>query len=421
MARSSSLPPVELAWVGTDGHIYVGDAFGQDATRLSWSPDDFSLGWGSSKGKEASPTEARQRFSHPTWSPDGERVACFASQPLGEGEEQATPHRGGQVYVMDLRGIQVWDVLRLPEGSLVYMSFAPDGLSLLVLRQEGDQLILSLVSVDEPGEPVDLTRGAPLFASPAPGPHFRLALHTDGDSREAHPARVTLLPGPLAADRLISGRPGYFCTPAWSPDGTLLAFGEAAGPGEDQVVVVEPKSGKRRLLGWYRGMGAMRFSPSGSRLAVAEAPGGGGAPYQKLTVVDARTGEVLHRLDDHFLGFDWKSDEELVYGGVDMWSSCLWWYSLSVVTGARRQHGGFFPSREQLFALNFFDQYVLSHPFLDPSKTRVLFAGLPAGDAGRENDGISRVFVQLLEEGARATAVAEGVFASWRPYQPNRA
>ena len=82
----------------------------------------------------------------------------------------------------------------------------------------------------------------------------------------------------------------------------------------------------------------------------------------------------------------------------------------------------FWPSREMLFYLHFFDQFTHSHSLLSPEGDRLVFCGRRMADADgddspwptQEPDTFD-VLVLDLEDDAPPRSIAEGSFACFSP------
>jgi Tol biopolymer transport system component len=115
-------------------------------------------------------------------------------------------------------------------------------------------------------------------------------------------ALVAFQPGSLEPTQLVAESAecedmGWSGRPAWSADGTRLAyFGPAAdGRGEVGVWLYEPATGERREVGPCSSCDTtfLDISADGSLVAVIDFPDGGG---QQLSVLEVDSGEV-HRVD----------------------------------------------------------------------------------------------------------------------------
>ena len=79
----------------------------------------------------------------------------------------------------------------------------------------------------------------------------------------------------------------------------------------------------------------------------------------------------------------------------------------------------FWPTREYMFFLHFFDQYSLSHPVVSPDGSTLVYAGFPASRGQADLSDSPRIFLlDTRHAQAEPVEIAEGSFASWDPAFP---
>jgi Tol biopolymer transport system component len=145
------------------------------------------------------------------------------------------------------------------------------------------------------GAELRLTSGAAREFDPDISPDRRLVAYRSNPDPASDAADIWIVGLDGAAPRNLTGDPGGDnWAPAWSPDGTMLAFSSAREDGTLALWTVRPDgSGLRRVTQEH--CEYADWSPDGTQLVCA-APVGAGGPYD-LWVVDAASG-VRRQLTD---------------------------------------------------------------------------------------------------------------------------
>jgi dipeptidyl aminopeptidase/acylaminoacyl peptidase len=217
-------------------------------------------------------TAGKKQDAAPRWSPDGGRLAFLSSRDRNEKQLYVIPATGGEALRLtdldeDVSG-PVWS----PDGTrLAFSSRVRDP-----AYDEDDErkrpprrFTRLQYKLDDVGWTGDRRRHVFTVAADGSAPPAQL---TDGDFEDENPA--------------------------WSPDGTRIAFDSARHESWDvelvhDLYVVEADGGEPRRLtsgdAWYE---APAWSPDGSELACRFGPGGFDFPrHGRIALVDAATGE----------------------------------------------------------------------------------------------------------------------------------
>jgi Tol biopolymer transport system component len=222
----------------------------------AWSPDGRSLAFTSPDGIEISTDGDAEilvpcrrsclGFGGPAWSPDGEFLAWSGTLDGREGLVVASVADPDPRLVQELaiRGAPAW---------------SPDGSSVAVLEADpgGSAIVLIDVSTGDSTREIDsgeVIVGDTIAWSPE---GERLAVEGRDAGGDASRVGIYVMRADGSEPRLVSSCPDPDCTdlgPAWSPDGTMLAFTRARcdDPGSDcftgDIAVVSVDGGRVRSV-----------------------------------------------------------------------------------------------------------------------------------------------------------------------------
>ena len=204
--------------------------------------------------------------AYPAWSPDGSRIAF-------------TSDRDGRVdiYVMNADGSGVRRLTNDAAWSLI-PAWSPDGSRIAFTSSRGDSLDILVMRADGSGVR-RLTGGSEWNdASPAWSPDgSRIAFASDRDTNDSDPDTFdafeiyVMNADGSGVTRLTHNSEWDDGFPAWSPDGSRIAFASDRADGSNyQIHVMRADgSGVTRLTGGRQGWEATApvWSPDGSRIA----------------------------------------------------------------------------------------------------------------------------------------------------------
>jgi dipeptidyl aminopeptidase/acylaminoacyl peptidase len=205
-------------------------------------------------GRAVQLTRGRVRDGGPAISPDGRHLA-FVRTPVG------APGAVAQAWILPLDGGEAWQLTRMERG-VAAVTWSPDGERLALVAQAGDPRFI--VGAERTGR-------APLARRIT-----RLDFRDDESGhveRRAHLWVVQFRPG--ATPRQLTSGDYDVLHPAWSPDGSRIAFAADRGPDATvaprlQLWSVGTRSSRpqvRELASLAGDADRPAFSPDGTRLA----------------------------------------------------------------------------------------------------------------------------------------------------------
>ena len=385
-----------LAWVTADRQIAVAEADGSGGRRLTAAVARGVGAW----SQLAKP---QVLWSWPTWSPDRQWVAAFAVEAS---DDRSGPAR---VVALSADGLRETHWGEFPQDLPIYLQWHPHNRGLGVLTQRNQELVLSAIAEGRLGRARAVEAGVPLFFNWSPDGE-RILVHA-GDRGAAGGRMVLRDPFGGAEDVLFTAQPGSFCAPIFvGPEAVWARRAEAAS----EVVASTREGGEPRRLLARDGLLALVPAPVGRPLlAVAHAAAGEGSPYTELVVVDVITGEVRLLAAPPCLAFFWSPDARwLLVAQVASADNCLRWWKVPADGSAPIPLATFWPTREMVFLLHFFDQFTGSHPLVSSEGRHLAFAGYPAGDGQADLSAPPCIFLKDVDRpDAPAEEVDGGSFA----------
>lgn len=355
----------------------------------------------------AQPLNLNEYYAWPTWSPDGSKIAVSrVSVSAGDAEIS--------VQVVDVATSRTETVYRnespalIADGTPHYLYWSPDSRSLAFLAATPQGLTLFVwdgVS-GEAAAPVDV--GAPLYFHWARGGDS-LAIHTD--------TRLRLDKRPFGSPQIISGAAEGFREPAFSPDGSHLAFIARSGGNNSLFVApTDDPTASRKLLD-VAAVAAFLWSPDGTKLAVAGQRDPRAPIFQLLVSVSADTGEVEDIAEEPVMAFYWSPDgQRLAWIRVDADQREMEWMVAAGPGAAPKRVFRYHPSAEVFTMFSFFDQYANSHSPWSPDGRSLVTAGTQTQASSGRNGNTptsDHVFVIDVEGSAPPKDIAAGTLAVW--------
>lgn len=416
-ARAAPIPG-RIAFIGVDQQVYVVDPNGGAPRALTHGDTGrFARGQGvrAIADEEPAPPLGDQRFSWPTWSPDGKALLVQGVRAAPQGiVRQSGVYRIAAGASGAPRPLYE-DEKRPP----IYTFWSPSGGDAALLVGDTGGLTLGLLDGLR-GDFRPIALGFPFYFAWR-GDGKALALHRGGAADEGHPAEVDLVDaagvraGKAPSWQTLSEKPAAFHAPAWSPDGSLLAYAaepDAEGPVE--LVLRATASGRERRLAPVSSPVAFSWCPDGRWLAVAEAAAPDTPFFSGINVVALSDGRREPIYAGPVGAFFWSPDgSALAVASPDAVTGQWRWEIVERRNHRVREVARFRPSPEFQMTVQHFDQFALSHRLWAPDSRHLVFAAYPAS---RGEGEVVPPGVWLVDTRAGTSRkLADGRAAFWSP------
>ena len=406
-ATPTAAPAVDTPQSPDDQRIvFVGPRFDVWTIRGDGDSLELLIGEGASDSPATlaslRPQQAKTvRYTWPTWSPDGERVALSRVPGLGEnsvaglvvvtGADSSTER---QLHETRPRSVGL-----VAPGAPHYAHWAPNSHLLSFVAPRAPRRGLGLFSVDpEGGDLHQVAANAPLYHVWSP----------DGTLMLVHRREKLLLHDTRnRSTRDLDADSSRYRVPAFSPDGERIAYIiEEEGAG--RLVTSNTDGSDRVVLMDIPGEAAFAWSPAGGRIAVATKQPSS-LSYAELYVVDEDGSDAARMLaPGRMAAFYWSPDGERI-ARVAIADDGLAWQAVNPTTGGTEHLTSFTTTPDFLTHLQFFDQFAPSHLVWSADSTKLTFVG--SIESGAE----PLVWIVDATGSDAPRSVAEGRLAFWAP------
>jgi len=388
-----------IAFVGTDGNLYLIDRHGENLEYLAVGGEGTAL-------------------TFPTWSPDGRRVA-FIAQRETDGEVESI------LYTVSTVGGDPIKLYTSTENPAFYLYWSPDSQHIGFLTEEDSSLALRLAPADGREPAQVLERGAPFYWSWSPDGQEML-MHIGGTRRFREDAHLAIRSRqPEATPDVLDDAPASFQAPAWSPDGRRLLYAGETEDGQRALYLRQRESGAVEKLVNVIGFVGFNWSPDGQRIAYLQIDDPTIAPLGHVYVINSDGSERRQVSREPVIAFFWSPDGRrlaLLVPSLDeetpstrMGLSAplpqerelrLRWWLVDVVTLERRPLVAFRPTNPFLFILPYFDQYAQSIRFWSPDSRYLVYSD-------QESSRQAGIWIVDVEGKEPPHRLADGTLAVW--------
>ena len=393
-----------IAYVGQDDNIYTirPDGAEQQIVSIPMAGETASLIGGVA-------FDDHTIYNWPTWSPDASKLAFTSYSANGD--------FAGALWLVDIPGGLPDKVFQDPDDTIGrfvaqrsphYVYWSPQGDRLAFLAPTPESLVLYMIDTADPHHPDTISFGAPSYMAWSPDGQY--LLHHLVQELDLVDTRNRYARASLNADSFS------YRTPAWSPDGSRIAYVNDL-QGSEKLLISGLQGAPTLEVDSVDVLSVFLWSPTANEIAYTELGTGrslGIPTYAGLTVFDADSGESRQITTREILAFFWSPDgSKIAYVVVDRRTSKISWYVNDRSGRSEKKLTDFIPSHEQLFVMfAFFDQYSYSNRLWSPDSQALVYSG-QAPDAN--GTGGSAIQVISVDGNEAPLVIAPGNLAFWSP------
>jgi TolB protein len=394
-----------IAYIGSDGNIYISDQAGgkkiqltDDATDPTKQPAEFST------------------YQLPAWSLDGNQLAFMG---LSGTSDDAT----AKLYVANIEADTTKEIFSNKTEYPFYLLWSPDdsNVSFLTTAASGQTLILQSASVADGSGPTIIDTGSPYYWSWAPNGHI-LITHSGGAENSTTPEHLAFirLQDANIIETGLDLTPAAFQAPAWSPDGSRIVLTRSED-GKNEIILTDDTGTYIKTLGSFTLNTGFGWSSDSKKVAFIDgAQTMNAGVIGVLNVVDTETDKKVSA-GENVVAFFWSPDgKKIAYfvpflntpeggsGSSDQSNQQLYLQlnMLDVETGESKELFSYQPTQQFTSILPYFDQYHQSNTIWSPDNNNLVLSFL-------DNEGKPGIAVVAASGQLEPRLLAEGYLAFW--------
>jgi TolB protein len=348
------------------------------------------------------------KYELPTFSPDGSQIAYASAQRGGDSPYSIN------TYDLDRRAATT---IFQSSDRPIYFFWMPEGHRLFFLAGDEEGLKLMLAQAREMRPVRVLLSGLPLFFDWDQRLN-QIAFHY-APPEDDGPEQIGLMSvtdHDQKVVKVIAKGKAPFRSPAWSPDGSHLAYVLDSRNGQFGLMVAKADgSGAKAMVGLGPLVSAFLWAPDSRHIAFSTLREAGKMSYDGINLLDIATGNITVLVSDPVIAYSFSPDgKSLAYIGTTETSNT--WNIIAAGGGQPRKLCDFVASSSESAAYQVFDQYALSHRIWSPDSHAIVFAGVMVNQGQSPSQTMPPPSVWVMPiDGSPPHALADGTIAFWSP------
>ena len=309
-------------------------------------------------------------YNWPTFSPDGQKLAFVAAHIREQGPDFT-------VQIYDLKTHSSFVLLDAHALQPIYLYWLPDGRTLSFLQRDPQGFSLMLSDVREGATVKSLITGLPLYFDWS-RKGDQLLFHSAGveDNSTEQISLLTVGGHRQGSIKVLSSGKAPFKVPAWSKDGSTLAYVAVDGAKSKLILANGDGSNPRPFAELPDGEASMVWAPDGKYLAYGGALMPGSMTFAGLGLLDTARDRTIRLTDEDVAAFYFSPNSRwLAYVTMPQDKSYCVLNLINLWDGTHHEICKFITTIDTMMTYRYFDQYALSHSIWSPDSSALLVVG----------------------------------------------